>query len=76
MTERCGRHVPGTCNGQGTECSTRRREIFAHELISEARAWLDDCFDDVPADMTDAEVMTAVKRHYAGGWRQFARDNR
>jgi hypothetical protein len=44
------------------------------ELISEARGWIDDAFSDAPADLTDAEVKGIVCRHYAGGWRQFARD--
>lgn len=41
---------------------------------SEALAWLEDCFEDMPAELTDGEVVAAVSHHYEGGWAQFLLD--
>jgi hypothetical protein len=43
------------------------------EMMAEARGWLEDCFDDLPGDLSDAEVVKGVNRHYDGGWAGFAR---
>lgn len=45
------------------------------ELVSEARGWIADCFEDAPDDLTDTEVMQAIARHYAGGIDQFCKDS-
>lgn len=39
-----------------------------------ARSWLEDVFDDCPADLSDREAYDAINRHYEGGWAQFVRD--
>jgi hypothetical protein len=39
-----------------------------------ARNWLFDCFEDAPADMTNAEAKAGVSRHYEGGWSTFILD--
>lgn len=44
------------------------------EQILEAFGWLVDCFDDVPADITDSEVIHGVARHYDGGVTAFLAD--
>jgi hypothetical protein len=44
-------------------------------VMREARDWLLDCFDDCPAVLADAEVRSAVRRHYVGGWRGFVVDS-
>ena len=36
------------------------------ELV-EAEAWLADCFADLPEDLTDAEIVHAIRRHFDGG---------
>jgi hypothetical protein len=41
------------------------------DIMGEARDWLEDCFEDLPDDLTDDEVRRAVDRHYAGGWGAF-----
>ena len=43
--------------------------------LQDMRDWLADCFEDAPADLTDAEVLLAVQRHYDGGTAQFQRDD-
>jgi hypothetical protein len=45
-------------------------------VLSEARGWLADCFDHVPASLTNAQVQAAVNKHYAGGWDAFVIDTR
>lgn len=47
---------------------------WANRMLTEARDWLYDCFEDAPADLTDTEVMAAVNRHYSGGWQAFIAD--
>jgi hypothetical protein len=45
-------------------------------IIAEGLDWLEDCFpDQVPADMTDDEIMLAVDRYHDNGWNGFARLN-
>jgi hypothetical protein len=44
-------------------------------LRSEAIGWIEDCFDDVPENLTDLEIQKAVHRHYSGGWYQFVADS-
>lgn len=44
------------------------------DLLAEARGWLEDCFEDLPAGLTDDEVVAGVRRHYCGGWAAFAAD--
>jgi hypothetical protein len=39
--------------------------------IAEALSWLEDCFEDLPADLTEAEIVAGVKRHFDGGWLAF-----
>lgn len=42
-----------------------------HPSLDAARAWICDCFEDAPADLTDLEVVRAIDRHYEGGWERF-----
>lgn len=39
--------------------------------MEEARGWVSDCFTDAPDDLTDDEVIDAIDRHFAGGWKAF-----
>ena len=44
-------------------------------LLAEMRDWLDDTFPyDVPADLTDVEVLAAVGFHYESGTLGFWKD--
>jgi hypothetical protein len=43
-------------------------------LYTEARSWIEDCFDDAPANLSDTEVRYAIERHYCGGWTGFVID--
>jgi hypothetical protein len=47
------------------------------EQITEARAWIADCYwsdlDDA-SELSDAEVVQGVENHYEGGWTQFLAD--
>ncbi len=40
-------------------------------LITEALEWLEDCFEDLPADLTNKEIINGIQRHYEGGWTAF-----
>lgn len=43
--------------------------------IPAARLWIADSFPDAEVqDLTNAEVVTGITRHYAGGWPGFIRD--
>ena len=44
------------------------------ELTQIALGWLEDCFDDMPDDLTTDEVWHAIARHYEGGVAQFIAD--
>lgn len=43
-------------------------------MLTEARDWIYDSLSDAPDEMTDMEVIRAVRRHYNGGWQQFTQD--
>ena len=43
-------------------------------MIQAMRDWIEDCFEDAPDDLTDAEVIAAIERHYNGGVAQFKLD--
>ncbi len=46
-------------------------EVAEVELYDEARAWIADCTDQLPADcadLTDSEVRALVDGNYFGGW--------
>lgn len=51
------------------------------DLIRAARAWVADCSwaelnsDEDVADLSDAEIIRGIQRHYAGGLAQFTRDS-
>jgi hypothetical protein len=46
--------------------------------VAEARLWIGECrWQDEPealVELTDAEVMRGIDRHYQGGWSGFCRD--
>lgn len=49
------------------------------ELIEEAREWIRECtWGDLYPEGVDAllghEIKAGVRRHYGGGWEQFAAD--
>jgi hypothetical protein len=44
------------------------------QQIRSARGWCAECFDDYPADATDAEVERCIARQYVGGVAQFIAD--
>jgi hypothetical protein len=48
------------------------------EQVAEARLWIGECrWQDEPealAELTDAEVIRGIDRHYQGGWSRFCRD--
>ncbi len=49
-------------------------EVAEVELYDEARAWIADCTDQLPADcadLTDSEVRALVDGNYFGGWGAF-----
>ena len=49
-------------------------EVTEVELYDEARAWIADCTDQLPADCTDLtapEVRALVAGNYTGGWDAF-----
>ena len=49
-------------------------EVADAELNDEARAWIADCTDQLPADcadLTDLEVRALVAGNYTGGWEAF-----
>ena len=43
-------------------------------LTMAALEWLEDCFEDMPEDLTTNEVWAAIARHYQGGIAQFKAD--
>lgn len=44
-------------------------------LVREARNWLLDCFgSELPADLSNVEVIDAVGKYYDGGWAAFTED--
>jgi methylthioribose-1-phosphate isomerase len=45
-------------------------------VANEARDWITDCFADAPASLTYGELITAINRHYDGGWDAFVLDTR
>jgi len=47
---------------------------FHSSEIKEARGWIAEAFEDAPANLSDAEVIDGVQRHYDGGWPQFCSD--
>lgn len=50
---------------------------FTSDEIEQAHAWIADCeWSDLDADdeLSDAEVVRGVARHYDGGWEQFLAD--
>ena len=42
-----------------------------NQAIQEGRDWLSDCFDDLPQDLSDVEILAGVDRHYDGKWQAF-----
>jgi hypothetical protein len=49
------------------------------DALSEARRWIADCAwadlgPDAIDEITDAEVLAGVERHYDGGWSAFLAD--
>jgi hypothetical protein len=52
---------------------------MSQEIVQAMREWLAECTwadlepEDI-ADLTDAEVIAGVERHYSGGCHQFAVD--
>lgn len=42
--------------------------------IAAMRDWCEDCYEDMPADATDEEVVQCVKNQYAGGLVGFLAD--
>ena len=50
------------------------REVTEPELYDEARAWIADCTDQLPADCADLnapEVRALISRNDTGGWDAF-----
>jgi hypothetical protein len=45
--------------------------VASPEAINAAVGWLEDCFEDLPADLTKAEIVAGVDRHFDGGWWTF-----
>lgn len=43
-------------------------------VVSEMRSWCEDCFEDMPIDASDDEVLACVKRQYDGGMAGFMED--
>lgn len=41
------------------------------EAMGAAVAWLEDCFEDLPADLERWEIVQGVDRHFEGGWWTF-----
>lgn len=55
---------------------SRPRRVAAMVVyVTEARAWIADCWGDELADsLTNGEVIDGIARNYDGGWAQFHRD--
>ena len=41
--------------------------IDSREILEIAEGWLEDCFDDMPEDLSPREIWSAIQRHYEGG---------
>lgn len=51
--------------------------FITHKEIDDAITWIADCsWDDIDDanELTDAEVLRGIARHYDGGWEQFLAD--
>ena len=48
--------------------------IDSREILEIAKGWLEDCFDDMPEDLSPVEIWLAIQRHYEGGAKQFILD--
>lgn len=51
-----------------------RTHTLEGPALTEAADWLEDCFEDLPADLTPAEITAGVARHYDGGLAAFLAD--
>lgn len=61
--------------GDVAELLTEAAARAVHDVwLAEARGWLEDCFAELPADLTDTEVEQAIARYYDGGVAAFTRD--
>jgi len=82
-------HKPGsddrcTCGGQilyfedsapvGEGCEIQGHPWNAPELLADAYEWLGDICDDLPVEVSAAEIVRNVNRWYDGGWDEFVRD--
>lgn len=61
--------------GEGCDVAGQPFNAPTSDEIADAYEWLGDICDDVPAEMTNAEIITAITRHYEGGWPQFLKDS-
>ena len=48
--------------------------IDSREILEEAEGWLEDCFEDMPENLSPREIWSAIQRHYEGGVKQFILD--
>ena len=48
--------------------------IDSREILEIAEGWLEDCFEDMPEDLSPREIWSAIQRHYEGGVKQFVFD--
>jgi hypothetical protein len=51
-----------------------QQKEYSRAVIRDMRNWLEDCFEDMPSDVTKNEIVHAVARHYSGGIKQFLSD--
>jgi len=54
----------------------KEAEAILHDIAvhKEARAWIEDIWEDMPEFMTDKEVRFFIRRYYDGGWEGFCQD--
>jgi|TARA_R110000744_G_scaffold7113_3_gene24391 hypothetical protein len=45
--------------------------MFNSEIVLDALDWLEDCFEECPADLSVNEIVKAIQRHWSGGWENF-----
>ena len=48
--------------------------IDSNEVLEIAEGWLEDCFEDMPENLSPKEIWSAIQRHYEGGVKQFVFD--
>jgi hypothetical protein len=62
--------IPGEAEVIGEEIHP-----ISPELLRDAKGWLEDCFEDLPASLSATEIVNGVQRFYSGGWQGFMQDS-